>query len=132
MKCFRKKLTFFVAFNVHFLSQKCNLLFVPRVRASKWIAPGSFPTLESVKRKNMTTWFLKFFSSLLVSSARPVSGVLFTKPFILSCMGSGCGSVGRAVASNARGPRFESSHWQKNYLYIEHLFTVNCVLKRRK
>ena len=26
--------------------------------------------------------------------------------------GSGCGSVGRAVASNARGLRFESSHRQ--------------------
>ena len=43
--------------------------------------------------------------------------------------GSGCGSVGRAVASNTRGPRFESSHRQK---IIEHLSTVNCVLKRRK
>ena len=29
--------------------------------------------------------------------------------------GSGCGSVSRAVASDTRGPRFESSHWQ--YLY---------------
>ena len=28
-------------------------------------------------------------------------------------LGSGCGSVGRAVASNSRGTRFESSHWQK-------------------
>ena len=27
-------------------------------------------------------------------------------------MGSGCGSVGRAVASNTRGPGFESSHRQ--------------------
>ena len=45
--------------------------------------------------------------------------------------GQWCGSVGRAVASNTRGPRFESSHWQK-CIYIEHLFTVNCVLKRRK
>ena len=27
-------------------------------------------------------------------------------------MGSGCGAVGRAVASNTRGPGFESSHWQ--------------------
>ena len=27
-------------------------------------------------------------------------------------MGSGCGAVGRAVASDTRGPRFESSHWQ--------------------
>ena len=28
-------------------------------------------------------------------------------------MGSGCGSVDRAVASNSRGPWFESSHRQK-------------------
>ena len=27
--------------------------------------------------------------------------------------GSGCGSVGRAVASDTRGPQFESSHRQK-------------------
>ena len=27
--------------------------------------------------------------------------------------GSGCGSVGRAVASDTRGPRFKSSHRQK-------------------
>ena len=45
--------------------------------------------------------------------------------------GSGCGSVGRAVTSDTRGPRFKSSHWQK-CINIEHLFTVNCVLKRRK
>ena len=29
--------------------------------------------------------------------------------------GSGCGSVGRAVASDSRGPRFESCHRQKNF-----------------
>ena len=29
--------------------------------------------------------------------------------------GSGCGSVGRAVASDTRGPKFESSHWQNLY-----------------
>ena len=46
-------------------------------------------------------------------------------------LGSGCGSVGRAVASDTRDPRFESSHWQK-IIYIEHLFTVNCVLIRQK
>ena len=34
--------------------------------------------------------------------------------------GSGCGFVGRAAASNARGPRFESSHQQKK------LFNVYC------
>ena len=46
-------------------------------------------------------------------------------------MGSGCGLVGRAVASETKGPRFESSHWQR-IIYIEHLFFINCVLKRRK
>ena len=35
----------------------------------------------------------------------------------LRSLGSGCGSVGRAVASNTRGPRFESSHWQK-FIFI--------------
>ena len=27
-------------------------------------------------------------------------------------VGNDCGSVGRGVASDTRGPRFESSHWQ--------------------
>ena len=40
-------------------------------------------------------------------------------------VGSGCGSVGRAVASDTRGPRFESSHRQN-------LFVTSTVLKRRK
>ena len=30
-------------------------------------------------------------------------------------LGSGCGSVGRAVASDTRGPRFKSSHWHILY-----------------
>ena len=33
--------------------------------------------------------------------------------------GSGCGSVGKAVAYNTGGPRFKSSHWQK-IIYIQH------------
>ena len=36
--------------------------------------------------------------------------------------GSGCGSVSRAVASDFRGQRFESSHWQKI------MFNINCQL----
>ena len=43
-------------------------------------------------------------------------------------MGSGCSSVGRAVAPDSRGPWFESRHWQK--IYIEH-FTVNCIEKTK-
>ena len=45
-----------------------------------------------------------------------------------SCHGrSGCGSVGRAVAFNTRGPRFDSSHRQ---IYVEHLF-VYCIEKTK-
>ena len=43
-------------------------------------------------------------------------------------MGSGCDSVGRAVASDTRDPRFKSSHWQT---LIEHFFTANCVEKTK-
>ena len=39
----------------------------------------------------------------------------------------GCGSIGRAVAFDTRGPHFESSHWQTlNYLY-----TVNSIEKTK-
>ena len=37
---------------------------------------------------------------------------------ITTSLGSGCGSVGRAVASNSRGLRFESSYRQKFILNI--------------
>ena len=44
------------------------------------------------------------------------------------CLGSGCGSVGRAVAFDIRDPRFGSSHQQT---FIKHLFNVNCVEKTK-
>ena len=40
--------------------------------------------------------------------------------------GSGCVSVGRAVASDTRGPRFESSHWQ-NFIYILNICLLSTV-----
>ena len=43
-------------------------------------------------------------------------------------LGSGCGSVGRAVAFDTRGPRFDSSHRQN---FIEHLFIINCIEKMK-
>ena len=39
----------------------------------------------------------------------------------------GCDSVGRAVASDTRGPRFESSHGQ-NFI---HEFIINCIEKTK-
>ena len=53
-------------------------------------------------------FFLKFGSS---------------KGTIVASVGSCCGSVGRAVASNSRGPQFKSSHRQKLYW----TFTVSCI-----
>ena len=41
-------------------------------------------------------------------------------------MGGGCGSVGRAVASNTRGPRFESSHRQ-NFIFILNICLLSTV-----
>ena len=38
----------------------------------------------------------------------------------------GCGSVGRAVASNTKGRRFKSSHWQNLYLTFAY-----CQLNRK-
>ena len=40
-------------------------------------------------------------------------------------LGSGCGSVGRAIASDSRGPQFKSSQQQKTILNI----MVNCIEK---
>ena len=43
-------------------------------------------------------------------------------------MGSDCGSVGRAVAFDTRGLRFDSSHRQN---FIEHLFIISCIEKTK-
>ena len=39
-------------------------------------------------------------------------------PGSIGC-GSGCGSVGRAVAFDSRGPQFESSHRPNIYIYCQ-------------
>ena len=52
-------------------------------------------------------------------------------PFKQEKEGSGCGSVGRAVASNTRGPQFKSSHRQNLYWTFVYLFTINCIEKTK-
>ena len=47
--------------------------------------------------------------------------ILLVRRLVTSDQGSGCGSVGRAVASDTKGPRFESSHRQK-FLYFYSTF----------
>ena len=54
-----------------------------------------------------------------------------TNQLSIACFkGSGCGSVGRAVASDNKGPRFKSSHRQ--IFYIQHICTLSTVLRRQK
>ena len=48
---------------------------------------------------------------------------------MMKILGCGCDSVGKAVASNSRGPQFESSH-QKTF--ILNIYLLSTVLKRRK
>ena len=50
-------------------------------------------------------------------------GQTLVQKVLILLYGSGCGSVGRAVASDTRGPRYESSHWRN---FIINMFTVNC------
>ena len=45
----------------------------------------------------------------------------------VSLLGSGCGTVGRVVASNTRGLWFECSHWQNLYWIFVYLFTISCI-----
>ena len=47
----------------------------------------------------------------------------------MDVLGSGCGSVGRAVASDTRDPRFESSHRQI-YIYILNICLL-CIEKMK-
>ena len=65
-----------------------------------------------------------------------VSQVLITKTFLEDIfeisfqeMGRGCGSVGRAVAPDTRGPQFESS--LRPTLNWTLIFLLSTVLKRR-
>ena len=98
------------------------------------------PYLPSKMKKLKLLVVLTVAVSLAYSApapeAKPAAGIvcdsyrnkLIKKVLFLG--GSGCGSVGRAVASDTRGQWFEARHRQ---IFKEHLFIVNCfVLKRRK
>ena len=65
--------------------------------------------------------FQKVFKSQLLSSLA-LMNLLILFDLKTVKVGSGCGSIGRAVASDTRGPQFKSSHRQKfilNIVYYE-------------
>ena len=43
------------------------------------------------------------------------------------CMGSGCGTVGRVVASKTGGPKLEYNRRK----FLEHLFNENCQISKK-
>ena len=72
--------------------------------------------------------FKEAISSCLISSQMGFWLLNADNNCKIQLSGSGCGSVGRAVAFNTRGPRFNSSHRQN---FIEHLFIINCIEKTK-
>ena len=84
-------------------------------------------------------WIFKYgglyeniFLGKLIKSLHMASALLVSKEISKNIrLGSECGSVSRAVASETRGPRFESSHWP---IYFEKLgnYFLTAVLRRRK
>ena len=60
-----------------------------------------------------------------------ISWSVASKELIKLKQGSGCDSVGRAVASDTRGPRFESSHRQIYYLYWTYIYCQLCIEKTK-
>ena len=71
---------------------------------------------------------LSLDSSLIICKHLFEERSILLKSVTFIIVGSGGGSIGRVVASDSRGPQFESSHQPK--IYIEHLLST--VLKRRK
>ena len=68
-------------------------------------------------------WQSKIIKRPKLSTSLLLTDILSHK----SCndLGSGCGSVGKVVASDSRGPQFKSSHREN----LNGTFTVNCIEK---
>ena len=61
---------------------------------------------------------------VVVPGPKPINSP--SKYRLITTLGKGCGSVGRAVSSDNRDAWFESSHWQCLFTII---FILNCVEK---
>ena len=72
-------------------------------------------------------WLLKPIRVCYFSLAKLRHSTIFYDIVKEQIKGGGCGSVGRAVASNSRGLWFESSHHKKLYW----TFSVNCIEKTK-
>ena len=84
----------------------------------------------SALRNNLSNSFKTYFDLLChLYKKQPIQFLLNGKN--LWYLGSGCGSVGRPVASNTRGLRFKSSHRQK-FIYILNICLLSTVYWKDK
>ena len=77
-------------------------------------------------KKVIAKWLEHRTHNRTVSYSNPAVIYIVIFANIKSTNSSGCGLVGRAVASNTRGSRFESSHWQK-FIYILNIYLLSTV-----
>ena len=90
---------------------------------------------RSMHRKTLFNYPLYFWYVICFNAfffiRRLVLEHKWTLKQLITYWGSGCGSVGRAVTSNTRGPRFESSHRQK-LIYILNYCLLSTVYWKTK
>ena len=73
---------------------------------------------------NISLWKNHLFVGIALDLSTLATRFVNNKQTNFATPVSRCGSVGRAVVSNSRDFRFESSHWQI-------LFTINCIEKTK-
>ena len=107
-----------------------KLMFFKRHQIFGRFCKKNWLLCRSMHRKTLFNYLLYFWYVICFNAfffiRRLVLEHKWTLKQLITYWGSGCGSVGRAVTSNT-AVRIQSS--AKINLYIELLFTVNCVLK---
>ena len=101
------------------LQQNCAKIYGYLVRQGKKVLQQLSRTLGHVRiyKRNLQTQFDhqdSRWNSPCYNCKSTAAGITTNN----ADLGSGCGSVGRVVASDASGPRFKSSHRQKIKLII--------------
>ena len=98
-------------------------LSIPEIRGSNPVT-GKFYCIETTKMKKKMSEIAQFLKQNNLIYCNSKFSLIASRGETNSKAGSGCGSVGRVVASTTRGLLFESSHWD-----ILCVHSVNCIEK---
>ena len=80
-------------------------------------------TRHNTRGKTTSSQSYKRFTTVNYDSKVVLNAIFQSQVRLWHFLSSGCGSVGKAVASDTRGPQIESGHRQ--------IFTVNCIEKTK-